>query len=477
MNSAPPSDRSLVVLGAGPAGYPAAFYAADLGLRVTLVDAESAPGGVCLHRGCIPSKALLHAARLLDEAEEARAIGLEFGKPEIRVDRLREWKNGVVAKLTGGLGTLARQRKIERIRGRAEFTGESTLRVHLAEGGERDLPFENMILATGSRPATIPGLPAHPGIWDSTGALALESVPAKLLVIGGGYIGLELGSVYAALGASVSVVEMLDGLLPGADRALVEPLARRLKKKFAAIHLKTRVVGVALAGDGLLVTMENAEKGRWEEPFDRVLVSVGRRPNTDALGLELAGIATDPKGFVTVDARRRTTNPRVWAVGDIAGEPMLAHKATHEARVAVEAIAGRKTQYEPRAIPAVVFTDPEIAWAGLTESEAAREGRPVRIARFPWAASGRAMTLDRLEGVTQLIVEPETERVLGVGMCGPGAGEMIAEGALAIEMGAVVSDLAWTIHPHPTLSETVMEAAEAYFGHCTHQAPRKPATP
>lgn len=473
MNESAGTVRNLVVIGAGPAGYPAAFYAADLGMRVTLVDAETAPGGVCLHRGCIPSKALLHAARVLEEAGEARAIGIEFGKPEIRIERLREWKNGVVGKLTGGLESLRKQRKVDRIRGRAEFTGESSIRIQLAEGGTRDLSFDLAILATGSRPATIPGLPDHPGILDSTGALALETIPPKFLVIGGGYIGLELGSVYSALGSAVTVVEMLDGLLPGADRALVEPLARRLKKRFASIHLKTRVAGVTGAGAGLRVAMENEEKGRWEETFDRVLVSVGRRPNSDNLGLDRAGIEIDRKGFVTVDSQRRTSNPRVYAIGDLAGEPMLAHKATHEARVAVEAIAGRKTRYEPRAIPAVVFTDPEIAWAGLTESEAVRDGRAVRVARFPWAASGRAMTLDRTEGVTQLIIEPDTERVLGVGMCGPGAGEMISEGVLAIEMGAVVSDLAWTIHPHPTLSETVMEAAEAFFGHCTHLPPSR----
>ncbi len=460
--------KHVAVIGGGPGGYPAAFLAADLGMRVTLVDTEANPGGVCLYRGCIPSKALLHIARVIEETEELQACGVRFNRPAVDLNAVRAWKDSVVKRLTGGLGQLRAARKVELVRGRARFADRKRLRVDLAEGGAREIAFDAAIIAAGSRPAAIPGWPVSPRIMDSTGALELPDLPKRLLVVGGGYIGLELGSVYAALGAAVTVVEMLPGLLPGADRDLVAPLAKRLEKKFAAIRLNTKVASVREEGETLRVTLESADGARTEETFDRLLVSVGRKPNSGDLGLDAAGVELDAKGFIRVDAQRRTSDPDIYAIGDVAGEPMLAHKATHEARVAVEAILGQKTVFDPRAIPAVVFTDPEIAWCGLTETQAAAEGRTVKVAKFPWTASGRALTLERTEGLTKLLVDPETERVLGVGIAGPGAGDMIAEGVLAIEMGALASDLALTIHPHPTLSETVMEAAEVFYGHCTH---------
>ncbi|HRZ11276.1 MAG TPA: dihydrolipoyl dehydrogenase [Kiritimatiellia bacterium] len=459
--------KQLVVIGGGPGGYPAAFLAADLGMKVTMVDQEANPGGVCLYRGCIPSKALLHVAKLLNETREAAAWGVKYAAPQLDIEKLRAWKNSVIDRLTGGLGQLRKQRNIEFIRGRARFSGAGGL-VVATDSGEQKLAFEQAILASGSRPATIPGPPASPRIWDSTAALALESVPKSLLVIGGGYIGLELGSVYAALGSRVTVVEMLSGLLPGADRDLVTPLSRRIEKQFAAVLLNTRVAEVKETPEGIHVRFDGRDIKEPVQVFDRVLVSVGRKPNSGDLGLETTRIKPDAKGFIPVDEQRRTAEPSIFAIGDVAGEPMLAHKATHEARVAVEAALGKKTLFEPRAIPAVVFTDPEIAWCGLTETEAQKTGQPVKVARFPWAASGRALTLDRPEGVTKLIADPETGRVLGVGMAGPGAGDMIAEAALALEMGATAEDLALTIHPHPTLSESVMEAAELLLGHCTH---------
>jgi len=464
--------KRLAIIGAGPGGYPAAFHAADAGFEVTLIDDAAAPGGVCLRRGCIPSKALLHAARLIRETAEADAIGLSFAPPRVEVDRLRAWKSGVVEKLTGGLAALGAQRRVRYLRGRAALGDAHTLRVK-TDAGEESVAFDHAILAAGSRPATLPGVSlASPRLMDSTGALALEDVPARLLVIGGGYIGLELGSVYAALGARVDVVEMLPALLPGADRDLVKPLADRLAKQFAAIRLETRVAGIEEAGDALRVTFADAAGGVRREDYDRALVAIGRRPNSESLGLENTRIRPDRKGFIPVDAQRRTAEPHIYAIGDLAGEPMLAHKATHEARVAVEAIQGRKAVFAPRAIPAVVFTDPEIAWAGLTETQAEKEGRAVRIARFPWAASGRALTLARAEGHAKWLCDPETGVLLGAGLVGPGAGDLIAEAALAIEMGATAQDLALTIHPHPTLSETLMEAAEVALGHCVHQ-PRK----
>jgi len=463
---ATPTD--LVVIGAGPGGYTAAFYAADRGLKVTLIDRELNPGGVCVYRGCIPSKALLHVAKLLDEARHASAWGVTFGDPKIDVNKLRTFKDNVVKQLTSGTGQLAKARKITYIRGWATITSPTTLDVAKVDGGTEQVTFAHAIVAVGSQPSKVPGLSLDsPRIMDSTSALDLQDVPKTLLVIGGGYIGLELGSVYAALGSKVTVVEMTAGLLPGADRDLVAVLQKRIEKICEAVLLNTKVVGVTERKDGLAVAFEDHNLARREQVFDKVLVSVGRRP-LSMPGLDKTKAEVDQRGFIKVDARRRTAEPTIYAIGDIVGEPMLAHKASHEGRVAVQAILGEDVVFEPAAIPAVVFTDPELAWAGLTETEAQKQGRKVEIAKFPWAASGRALTLDRTDGLTKLVIEPGSERVLGVGIVGPGAGEMIAEGTLAIEMGAVASDLALTIHAHPTLSETVMESAETFFGHATH---------
>jgi dihydrolipoamide dehydrogenase len=462
------SSTQLVVIGGGPGGYTAAFYAADLGMQVSLVDPAVNPGGVCLYRGCIPSKALLHVAEVLNEAKHADAWGITFGAPKIDVERLRAFKTKVVNQLTGGLGQLSKQRKVNYIRGTAAFKDAKSLEITLSEGGSRQtLIFDHAIIATGSEPSKVPGLSIESKrVMDSTGALDLPDVPGSLLVVGGGYIGLELGTVYAAVGSKVTVVEMTGGLLPGADRDLVNILARRIESICEAVLLNTRVVGMKEEKDGIAVTFESAE-GRKEQRFDRVLVSVGRRPSPIP-GVEKTKVTVDKRGFVEVDQQRRTAEPSIYAIGDVAGEPMLAHKAFHEARVAIEAIAGHKVAYEPLAIPAVVFTDPELAWCGLTEAEAQQAKREITVARFPWGASGRALTLDRPDGMTKLILDPASERVLGVGIVGPGAGELIAEGVLAVEMGANATDMKMSIHPHPTLSETLMESAEAFFGHATH---------
>ena len=464
-----PANTQVAVIGGGPGGYAAAFLAADLGLQVTLIDAEPNPGGVCLYRGCIPSKALLHVAKVIGEARQARDWGVTFGDPHVDVDALRAWKEGVVARLTGGLGDLCRRRKITFVQGRARFRNAHALTIRTAAGSVEDLAFEHAIVATGSRPATLPALAVDsPRLLDSTTALALEDVPQSLLVIGGGYIGLELGSVYAALGTRVSVVEMTPGLLPGVDRDLVRVLSRRLQQRFEAVMLETTVAAMEETTDGIRVGFDGAAAPQSAPVYDKVLVAVGRRPQTAGLGLENTRVALDARGFVQVDAQRRTEEPTIYAIGDVSGEPMLAHKAAHEGRVAAEAVAGEKTAFEPQAIPAVVFTDPEIAWCGLTESEARDQERDVTIARFPWAASGRALTLGQSDGVTKLVIDPETERVLGVGIAGSGAGEMIVEGVLAVEMAALASDLSLSIHPHPTLSESIMEAADAFFARSTH---------
>jgi dihydrolipoamide dehydrogenase len=460
---------NIAVVGAGPGGYAAAFLAADLGMNVTLIDPEVNPGGVCLYRGCIPSKALLHVAKLIEESEQAKNWGIEFGAPKIDLARLRTFKETVVKKLTGGLGILSKQRKVHYIQGKAEFESSTTLRVSKVDGGTESLSFDRIILATGSRPAIIPALKLDtPRMMDSTGALNLEDIPGTLLVVGGGYIGLELGSVYAALGTRVTVVEMLPGLLPGADRDLVLPLHKRLEKMFETILLNTTVASVKDEGSGIRATLKAQDGSTQEKVFDRVLVSVGRKPNSEIPGLEKTRVQVGQRGFIQVNKQLQTDDPNIYAIGDVVGEPMLAHKASHEGRTAVEAIAGHKVAFEPHAIPAVVFTDPEVAWAGLTETQAEKENREVKIAKFPWAASGRAVTLDRPDGLTKILFDPQTERVLGVGITGVGAGEMIAEGVLAIEMAAVARDVALTIHPHPTLSETVMESAEVFFGTSTH---------
>jgi dihydrolipoamide dehydrogenase len=459
----------LVVIGAGPGGYAAAFYAADRGMKVTLVDPEKNPGGVCVYRGCIPSKALLHVADVITESAHAKDFGVEFQKPKIDLDKLRDFKNKVVGTLTSGAGQIRNLRKIQHLQGMASFRDARTLDVELVDGSKDVLTFEHCIIATGSRPATVPGLSIDsPRVMDSTGALELPDIPASLLVVGGGYIGLELGSVYAALGTRVTVVEMTAGLLPGADRDLVNILAKRIETMCEAVWLNTKVTGMKAVKDGITVTVEGEGK-TGDQTFDRVLISIGRKPNSAIPGLDKTRVQVDKRGFIVVDESRRTGEPAIYAIGDVAGEPMLAHKASHEGRTAVDAIAGDKNvTFEPAAIPAVVFTDPEIAWAGLTETEAEKQGRKVAVAKFPWGASGRAISIGRTDGVTKLIIDPETERVLGVGICGPGAGELIAEGVHAIEMGATAKDVALTIHPHPTLSETVMEAAEVFYGQATH---------
>lgn len=458
----------LAVIGAGPGGYAAAFLAADLGMQVTLIDMEKNPGGVCLYRGCIPSKALLHVAKLIHEAEEAKKWGIEFGEPKIDINKLRDFKNGVVNKLTGGLGQLSKQRKVNYINGRVTFVNSNTLSVAKPDGTTEEVIYEKAILATGSVPAKVPGLSIDsPRVMDSTSALEINDVPKRLLVIGGGYIGLELSTVYAALGSKVTVVEMMPGLLPGADRDLVAVLEKRVKSMMHSVLVETKVVDLKETKEGIKVKLEGKNVTEPEQMFDKVLISIGRKPVTTGFGLENTKVKISDRGFIEVDKQLKTNDTSIYAIGDIVGNPMLAHKAAAEGKVAVEAILGHKVAFEPNAIPAVVFTDPELAWAGLTETEAREKGIKVEVAKFPWGASGRATTLDRNDGMTKLIVEPETERILGVGIVGVGAGDMIAEGTLAIEMGAVVKDLELTIHPHPTLSETMMFAAELFYGHAT----------
>jgi len=461
----------LVVLGGGPGGYAAAFLAADLGIEVTLVEADARLGGTCLLRGCIPSKALLHVAKVINEARELVDWGVSLEKPEVKIDALRARKEKVISTLTGGLKQVAKQRKVRVIQARGVFQNSTTLKL---EGGDpatyadsSTLTFDHCILATGSSPTKIPAfnLPTD-RVMDSTGALELRDIPDSLLVVGGGYIGLEMGSVYAELGTKVSVVELTDGLLPGADRDLVKPLHTRIAKHFAGIHLGTKVVSLTDRGDSIEVALEGPD-GKRSERFSRVLVSIGRKPNSSGFGLENTKVEIDQRGFVKIDKQQRTADANIFAIGDVAGEPMLAHKASHEGKVAVEVIHGEPTLFDALAIPAVVFTDPEIAWAGLTETQAQKEGREVEIARFPWAASGRAQSLGRTEGLTKMLIDPETDRILGVGIVGIGAGDLIAEGVLAIEMGCDVHDLAHSIHAHPTLSESLAGASEIYLGVAT----------
>ena len=457
----------LVVLGGGPGGYAAAFIAADAGQTVTIVESDSRLGGTCLLRGCIPSKALLHVARVISEVEELNDDwGVTFSEPTIDIDKVRARKDDVIAKMSGGLKQLAKKRKVTVINARGSLVDSRTLSL---EGDDDSIPvggqltFDNLIIATGSTPA-MPGSLAIDSdrVMDSTGALELADIPETLLVIGGGYIGLEMGTVYANLGTKVSVVELTDTLLPGADRDLVKPLQRRLDKQMELL-MNTKVGSLGERGDKVEVAFEGPGKFGTEQ-YDRVLVAVGRRPTSRGLGLENTNIQVDPRGFVVCDASQRTAEPNIFAIGDVAGEPMLAHKASHEAKVAVEAILGKPAVFEPAAIPAVVFTDPEIAWAGLTELEAKRDNIPHEVAMYPWAASGRAQAIGRGEGLTKWLVDPETKRLLGCGMVGPGAGELIGESALAIEMGCEVHDITETIHPHPTLSETLMNAGEVFYG-------------
>ncbi|HEY1191652.1 MAG TPA: dihydrolipoyl dehydrogenase [Gemmata sp.] len=466
-------ETPLLVIGGGPGGYPAALHAADHGIKVTLVDEGAKLGGVCLNRGCIPSKALLHTAKIIREAHEMAAYGVTFGDPQLDLAKLRAFvQEKVVGKLTGGIGQLTKGRGVDVVKGRAVFTSPNTVEVT----GEQPqtIKFQNCIIATGSLPAIPKSMQINDErVMDSTGALLLPDVPKKLLVIGGGYIGLEIGSVYAALGSKVTVVEALERILFMADKDLVDPLERKLKAEFEAIYTATKVMGLEATKDGIVVKLEGASAPA-SLTFDRVLISVGRRPNSAGLGLDKAGVTVTERGFVPVDKQRRTNVPHIFAIGDVGEEPGLAHKATAEARVAVEVIHGEPAEWNPRAIPAVIFTDPEIAWAGITQKEAEEKKVPHEVLTFPWAASGRAVSIARTEGRTKMIVDPETKRVLGVGIVGAGAGEMIAEGTLAIEMGAVARDVLETIHPHPTLSETVMESAELAYGAATHVGrPRK----
>jgi len=464
----------VVVLGAGPGGYTAAFRAADLGKSVVLIERHATLGGVCLNVGCIPSKALLHAAKVVTEAEEMSQAGIAFGKPKIDLDKLRGWKDAVVGRLTKGLVSLAKQRKVTTLQGVGKFESPHQIAVETAEGVKR-VSFDACIVAAGSRVARIPGFPYEDArLMDSTGALALADVPRRLLVIGGGIIGLEMACVYDALGAKVTVVELAEGLIPGADRDLVRPLAKRIEKRYEAIYLNTKVAKIEARPEGLLATFEGDVKPQ-QQMFNRVLLAVGRRPNGADIGAERAGVAVDELGFIRVDPQQRSNVAHIFAIGDVCGEPMLAHKATHEAKVAAETIAGHKVAFDALTIPSVAYTDPEIAWMGLTETEAKKQGIAYDKASFPWAASGRALSIGREEGVTKLLYDKATKRLLGAGIVGVNAGELIAELVLALEMGADMEDIGLTIHPHPTLSETPFFAAEMALGSITDlYAPRKP---
>jgi dihydrolipoamide dehydrogenase len=471
----PPPDADVhgevVVLGSGPGGYNAAFRAADLGLKTVLIERDETLGGVCLNVGCIPSKALLHIARVLAEAEEAAEAGITFGKPKVDLDKLRSWKESVVGRLTGGLDGLAKQRKVEVVRGTGRFAGERLLEVE-GEGGATTVAFDNCVIAAGSSAATIPGLPEDERVMDSTGALELEEVPGRLLVIGGGIIGLEMATVYDALGSKVTVVEMLDSLMTGCDPDLVRPLRKRIDGRYEAILLGTKVTEVKAQKNGLKVSFEGKDVPK-PSLFDRILVAVGRRPNGAEIEAAKVGVKVDESGFIGVDERLRTNVAGIHAIGDIVGEPMLAHKASHEGKIAAEAIAGRQVAFDPRAIPSVAYTDPEVAWMGLTETEAKADGIEVEKATFPWAASGRALSLGRDEGLTKLLFEPGSRRLLGAGMVGPNAGELIAETVHAIEMGSDAADIGLTIHPHPTLTESIGMAAEMAEGTITDLMPPK----
>jgi dihydrolipoamide dehydrogenase len=463
--AAPPGAVDLVVLGAGPGGYTAAFRAADLGLKVTLIERWPILGGVCLNVGCIPSKALLHAAKVIEDAADMAASGIVFAPPQIDRDRLRAWKNRVVTKLTNGLTVLAKQRKVDVIHGEAKFTGAFSLEVQGANGPRR-IEFKQCIIAVGSESARLPGLPDDPRVIDSTGALELPEDCKRLLVIGGGIIGLEMACVYDALGARVTVVELSDGLMPGTDRDLVRPLQKRIEKRYERILLKTKVAQLEALPDGLRATFEGPDAPE-PQVFDRVLVAVGRTANGNAVNAAAAGVEVSPRGIIAVDKQMRTNVPHIFAIGDVAGAPMLAHKATHEAKVAAEVAAGHKSAFDARCIPSVAYTDPEIAWVGVNETEAKARGIEFGKGQFPWAASGRSLALNRDEGFTKLLFDKQTHRVIGAGIVGTNAGELIAEAGLAIEMGADAADVGLTIHAHPTLSETVAFAAEAFEGTLT----------
>ena len=465
-------ETQVLVIGSGPGGYAAAFRAADLGLEVTMVDVAARPGGECLYRGCIPSKTLLHLSELLHDAHRAQPLGITFDKPRIDLAGIRAWKEEVVDKLASGLVTLSNKRGVQLLKGRAVFESSDSVRLHDSEVSH--IKFRHAVLAAGSKPTPLPGTGFEGGsrIMDSAGALDLAEIPERLLILGGGYIALEMGTVYASLGSKVTLAVRGDRLLRGADPDLAVPLMRRIKELFTALHFNTQVSSMKEKENQVEVTLEG-EADKLQQIFDRVLVAVGRRPNTEGLGLENTKVKVNEKGFVEVDEQQRTSDPRIFAVGDLAGEPMLAHKAFREGKVAAEVIAGHPSAFDVRAIPAVVYTDPQVAWAGLTEEQARKQGRPVRIERFPWKFSNRAMTMGLSEGLTKILADPETGRVLGIGISGRGTEGLISEGVLAIEMGALVEDMALSIHPHPTLSETVGEAAEIFLGSVTHLMPKR----
>ena len=464
----------VLVLGAGPGGYTAAFRAADLGRKVVLVERWPMLGGVCLNVGCIPSKALLHAAKVIDETHEMSEHGVKFTKPEIDIAALRSWKDGVVKKLVGGLSGLAKARKVTVVTGVGAFTGPHAMTVTAADGKRTTISFDSAIIATGSEPVRLPFVPHDdPRVIDSTGALELKSIPKRLLVLGGGIIGLEMATVYHALGSKVTVVELMDQIIPGADKDIVAPLMKRVEKRYEKIRLKTKVTGVSATPEGLAVAFDGPD-GATTDQFDMVLVAVGRKPNGKLIAAEAAGVKVDERGFIAVDKTQRTNVPHIFAIGDVVGQPMLAHKATHEARVAAEVASGMRSAFDAKVIPSVAYTDPEIAWVGLTETEAKAKGIKVGKGVFPWAASGRSLALGRDEGITKLLIDEGTHRIIGAGIVGPNAGDLIAEVGLAIEMGADPSDIGLTIHPHPTLSETVAMAAEMYEGTITDLiAPKK----
>ena len=456
--------KRVIILGAGPGGYTAAFLAADRGMQVTLVDENSRPGGVCLHRGCIPSKSLLHLSRLIEETRSAEAFGLKFQSPEIDLNQIREWSRGVIDKMSNGLISLCKQRGVDFVKGRARFLDSNSLVINDNE----QIKFDHCILATGSQPICPPLFSKiSDRLLTSTTALELEEIPERLLVVGGGYIGLEMGTVYSALGSHVTVVEMTGDLLPGVDRDLVRSLLPRLKSQFQNIYLNTQVISCELKGNQI-VTELDGPGGVELANYDRVLVAVGRKPNSMNLGLESTRIKTDDKGFVEVDERNQTAEPSIFAIGDVIGGTMLAHKASAEGKAVIKILSGEEPSPKGQCVPAVVFTDPELAWCGLTETEAKNNDRRVQVAKFPWGASGRAQALGRPDGVTKLILDPDTEEVLGMGIAGVGAGELIGEGVLAVDNGLKAKDLAHSIHPHPTLSETIMETAESFYGEATH---------
>lgn len=460
-------ETEVLVIGAGPGGYTAAFRAADLGKKVVLVERYTALGGVCLNVGCIPSKALLHAAKVIDEVAEMSEHGVQFGKPKIDAKKLLEWKKSIVTKLTGGIKMLAKSRKVEVMTGTAKFVSDHEVEVTTDDGSKQKVKFQNAIIAGGSRPVSLPFLPDDDRIMDSTGALELDAVTGSLLVIGGGIIGLEMATVYHALGAEITVVELMDQIIPGADSDVVKPLHNRIKNRYKNIYLKTKVTKVEAKKDGLYVTFEGENAPKQPEKFDRILCAVGRRPNGDQLDLAKAGVKVNDRGFVPVDNQQRTNVSHIFAIGDIVGNPMLAHKAMPEGRVAAEVIAGLKHFFDPKCIASVAYTDPEVAWVGMTENEAKQKGVAYGKGVFPWAASGRSLSIGRSEGMTKLLIDEKTHRVIGAGIVGPNAGELVAEVALAIEMGCDVEDVALTIHPHPTLSETVALAAEVFEGTIT----------